>query len=136
MTKEQFLVQISRIYPDGGYQTFWIVSFIMSAVSLIISYLIANDYNFSEDTTWVKLGKWKLLPLFFLTMAFLSNFVPNKNNFMFIVATPYIVDTGKSLVETLEDKNSKLYKINQIMDKGLDKVLLELENKNNKKEDK
>ena len=136
MTKEQFLVYIWSIYPDGGYQTFWIVSFIMSAVSLIISYLIANDYNFSEDTTWVKLGKWKLLPLFFLTMAFLSNFVPNKNNFMFIVATPYIVDTGKSLVETLEDKNSKLYKINQIMDKGLDKVLLELENKNNKKEDK
>ena len=68
-------------------------------------------------------------------MAFLSNFVPNKNNFIYIVATPYVVDSGKSLIESLQDENSKLYKINQIMDKSLDKVLknLDKEEKENKK---
>ena len=118
------MVSLYMVYiPGGGYQAFWIIAFVVTVALLTIAYAAASDYNFNEDTTWVKLGKWKLLPLFFLVMAFLSNFVPNKNNFMYIVATPYVVDTGKSLIESLQDENSKLYKINQIMDKSLNKVL-------------
>lgn len=71
MTKEQWLVYIWSIYPEGGYQAFWIVSLIISVVLLAFSYIVASDYNFREDTTWVKLGKWKLLPLFFLITAIL-----------------------------------------------------------------
>lgn len=133
MTKEQWLVYIWSIYPEGGYQAFWIVSLIISVVLLAFSYIAASDYNFREETTWVKLGKWKLLPLFFLIMAFLSNFIPNKNNFMYIVATPYVVESGKSLIESLQDENSKVYKINQIMDKSLDKVLKNLNESEEKK---
>ena len=135
MTKEQWLVYIWSIYPQGGYQKFWIVFFVLSTAFLAILYAVASGYNFNEDTTWVKLGKWKLLPLFFLTMGFLSNFVPNRDNFMYIVATPYVVESGKSLIDSLQDENSKLYKINQIMDKSLEKVLKNLneEEKENKK---
>ncbi len=60
-------------------------------------------------------------------MLFLSQFVPSRKDFMFIIATPYLVESGKSLIESLQDPTSKAYKINQLMDKGLDKALIELD---------
>ena len=134
MTKEQWLVYIWSIYPQGGYQMFWSVSLIISVGFIAILYAVYTvDYD--NNSAWIKLGKWKLFPLFFLVMAFLSNFVPSRDNFMYIVATPYVVDSGKSLIDSLQDENSKLYKINQIMDKSLEKVLKNLneEEKENKK---
>ena len=106
MTKEQWLVYIWSIYPQGGYQAFWMIAFIASTIFVVFLYAVYCDSKYAKDSTWVKLGKWKLIPLFFLIMAFLSNFVPNKNNFMYIVATPYVVDSGKSLIDSLQDENS------------------------------
>lgn len=143
MTNEQWLVYIWSIYPNGGYLVFYIILLVIWAIILCISFIsfitYSNDkdyYNekFLSGYFWITLGKWKYrVTVILLVLIFLSNLVPNRNYFAYIIATPYIVDTGKSLVDTLEDKDSKLYKLNKIMDKGLDKILIELENKKEEK---
>ena len=140
MTQEQWLVYLWSIYPNGGIQLFYVVCLIFVGVIIIISFLnITFDGGFSlpmeqrEKYVWTKLGWWKIsLPSILLVLIFLSNLVPNREYFAYIIATPYVVDSGKSIIETLDDPNSKLSKLNKIMDKGLDKVLLELESNDSK----
>ena len=82
------------------------------------------------------LVKWrnKLITVILLLFIFLSNLVPsNRNHFLYIIATPYVVDSGISIIESLQDPNSKLSKLNQMTDKALDKALMYLgENENDK----
>lgn len=100
---------------------------------MIYIFIILIGYSDCEikdrnNTQFVKTGKWKIIvPLFFAVMLFLSQLVPSRKDFMFIIATPYLVESGKSLIESLQDPTSKAYKINQLMDKGLDKALIELD---------
>ena len=49
--------------------------------------------------------------------------MPDKRTMLYIVATPYVVETGKTLMESLNDETSKLYKLNQLLDASLDKAL-------------
>ena len=83
---------------------------------------------------WRKLGKYKIIvPSVLLLLIFLSNLVPSREHFAYIIATPYVVESGKSIVDSLNDPNSKLSKLNQMTDKVLDKTLKYLdENKNEK----
>ena len=76
-------------------------------------------------TIWFRMGKWKvIIPSVLMVLIFLCNLVPsNRNHFLYIVATPYVVDSGKSIIESLQDPNSKLSKLNQMTDKALDKAL-------------
>ena len=68
-----------------------------------------------------------------LLFIFISNLVPSREHFIYIIATPYVVDSGKSIIESLQDPNSKLSKLNQMTDKALDKALMYLgENENDK----
>lgn len=130
MTNEQWLVYLWSIYPQGGVSVFWFVSLCVSLVIVLILWIGYSDTDIGkrDNTQFVKMGKWKVfLPLFFVFLLFLSNLVPQKNHFMMIVATPYVVDGTKSLVDSLQDPTSKAYKINQLMDKALDKALIELE---------
>lgn len=53
--------------------------------------------------------------------------VPNRDHFIYIIATPYVVESGKSIIDSLQDPNSKLSKLNQMTDKALDKALLYLD---------
>ena len=75
------------------------------------------------------MGKWKaIVPSVLLVLIFLCNLIPNnRNHFLYIIATPYVVDSGKSILESLQDPNSKLSKLNQMTDKALDKALLYLD---------
>jgi hypothetical protein len=137
MTKEQWLVYLWSIYPDGGVQIFYFGVLIFVAFIIFMSFVnISVDNGFSlpkeqrKKYVWTQLGWWKIsIPSILLVLIFLSNLVPNREYFAYIIATPYVVDSGKSIIETLDDHNSKLSKLNQIMDKGLDKVLLELDKK-------
>ncbi len=140
MTKEQWLVYLWSIYPSGGFLIFWIIGLVICMFLLFFSFLNFSDdggYSRSKESQkkylWSKLGWWKVsIPSILLVLIFLSNLVPNREYFAYIIATPYVVDSGKSIIETLDDPNSKLSKLNQIMDKGLDKVLLELGKKETK----
>ena len=131
------------IYPSGGYQIFWFLCLVL--VALLLAFAAASffsdtsGYRYSEEEKntylWRKMGKWKIIiPSVLLVLIFLSNLVPsNRNHFLYIVATPYVVDSGKSIIESLQDPNSKLSKLNQMTDKALDKALMYLgENENDK----
>ena len=141
MTQEQWLVYIWSIYPNGGFQVFWVISLV-----LVLFFLLFVAASFFSDTSgwraarytetekntylWRKLGKYKVIvPSVLLLFIFLSNLVPSREHFAYIIATPYVVESGKSIVDSLNDPASKLYKLNSIMDKGLDKVLEELNKK-------
>lgn len=135
MTNEQWLVYLWSIYPQGGFQVFYVICLCAVLVFMgfmLIMYSDTSD-NYKKDTIWYKMGKWKVIvPSILLVLIFLCNLVPsNRNHFLFIVATPYVVDSGKSIIESLQDPNSKLSKLNQMTDKALDKALVYLdENKN------
>ena len=137
MTNEQWLVYLWSIYPSGGYQVFYailLIAYLFFIIFALISYSDTSD-RYRTDTVWYKMGKWKIIiPSVLLVLIFLSNLVPsNRNHFLYIVATPYVVDSGKSIIESLQDPNSKLSKLNQMTDKALDKALMYLgENENDK----
>lgn len=146
MTQEQWLVYIWSIYPSGGWSVLWSVCLISVGLILLISGVAYSGADRSErykesssyytNTIWYKLGKWKvILPSIFATLLFLSSLVPNRDGFMYILATPYVVDSGKSIIEDLKDENSKIFKLNKLLDKSLDKALqvVELEEKEGKK---
>ena len=142
MTNEQWLVYLWSIYPNGGFQVFWVISLTLVVVLLTfaaVSYFSdTGGYRYSEEEKntylWKKLGKWKIIiPSVLLVLIFLSNLVPSREHFAYIIATPYVVESGKSIVDSLNDPNSKLSKLNQMTDKALDKALIYLgENKNDK----
>ena len=137
MTNEQWLVYLWSIYPSGGYQVFYailLIAYLFFIIFALISYSDTSD-RYRTDTVWYKMGKWKIIiPSVLIVLLFLSNFVPsNRNHFLYIIATPYVVDSGKSIIESLQDPNSKLYKLNKMTDKALDKALMYLgENENDK----
>lgn len=137
MTNEQWLVYLWSIYPSGGYQIFYaifLIAYLFFIIFALISYSDTSD-RYRTDTVWYKMGKWKIIiPSVLLVLIFLSNLVPsNRNHFLYIIATPYVVDSGKSIIESLQDPNSKLYKLNKMTDKAIDKALMYLgENENDK----
>lgn len=130
MTNEQWLVYLYSIYPDGGVSIFWCLNLVLSVILIFILWIGYSDTPVEKRNTtqFMKIGKWKvIMPLFFTTMLFLSQFVPDRSTFLYIIATPYVVDSGKSIIESLQDPTSKAYKINQLLDKGLDKAIIELD---------
>lgn len=130
MTKEQWLVYVWSIYPNGEFMIVWIFLFLAYIVFIISLATIYYDGYENRATLWSKMGKWKIvIPSVLILFIFLSYLVPKREYFAYIIATPYVVDSGKSIAESLQDPNSKLSKLNSIMDKGLDKILKELSEK-------
>ena len=145
MTNEQWLVYIWSIYPSGGFQLFWVISLIMVLALLTLAaasfFSDTSGYRYSEEEKstylWRKLDKWKVVvPSVLLSFIFLSNLFPSREHFIYIIATPYVVDSGKSIIESLQDPNSKLSKLNQMTDKALDKALMYLGENENEKQNK
>ena len=142
MTQEQWLVYIWSIYPNGGFQVFWVVCLVL--VALLLAFTAASffsdtsGYRYSEEEKdtylWRQLGKWKVIaPSVLLVFIFLSNLVQSREHFAYIIATPYVVESGKSIVDSLNDPNSKLSKLNKMTDKAIDKALMYLgENENDR----
>ena len=145
MTNEQWLVYLWSIYPQGGFQVFWVICLILVFAFLCFTaasyFSDTGGYRYSEEEKntylWRKLGKYKVIvPSVLLLFIFLSNLVPSREHFIYIIATPYVVDSGKSIIESLQDPNSKLSKLNQMTDKALDKALKYLDENENDKQNK
>ena len=127
MTNEQWLVYIWSIYPNGLFIQIWILALILFAGFLMILAIIHFDKYQNKITLWTILGKWKIIiPSILVLFIFLSNLVPKRDHFILIMATPYAVEAGKSLADSLNDPTSKMFKLNQLVDKGLEKMLQEL----------
>ena len=127
MTNEQWLVYLWSIYPNGTLVQIWIVLLILFAVSMMMLATFHFDKYASEKTLWSKMGKWKIvIPSILVLFIFLSLLVPKRDHFLLILATPYAVEAGKSIADSLNDPTSKVFKLNQLVDKGLEKMLKEL----------
>ena len=126
MTNEQWLVYLWSIYPNGTLVQIWIVLLILFATGMMMA-AIFHFGNYADETTvWSKLGKWKIvIPSILVLFIFLSLLVPKRDHFLLILATPYAVEAGKSLADSLNDPTSKMFKLNQLVDKGLEKMLKE-----------
>ena len=135
MTNEQWLVYLWSIYPNGGFMHFWIVLLVLFATGIIMAAIFHfGDYT-EEKTLWSILGKWKIIiPSILVLFIFLSLLVPKRDHFLLILATPYAVEAGKSLADSLNDPTSKMFKLNQLVDKGIEKMLQEITEPNNKKD--
>ena len=145
MTNEQWLVYLWSIYPQGGFKVFWVI-----CLALVLGFLVFSAASFFSDTggyryteeekntyLWRQLGKWKVIvPSILLSFIFLSSLVPSREHFAYIIATPYVVESGKSIVDSLNDPSSKLSKLNQMTDKALDKALKYLDENENEKQNK
>ncbi len=137
MTNEQWLVYLWSIYPNGGFIELWCVLLVLFATGMMIAAIHHFDGYGDEYTIWSRFGKWKIImPSVLLLFIFLSNLFPSREHFLYIVATPYVVDSGKSIIESLQDPNSKLSKLNQMTDKALDKTLMYLGENENEKQNK
>ena len=144
MTKEQLLVYIWSIYPEGGAKDFWVVLLILYLAFIIVIYFAyllntaeeGSDEEREDDKDdkkerplFIRLGKWKVSGiLFLLFMIFLCNLVPKKEHFVYIIATPFVIESGKTILESLQDPNSKLFKLNKITDKSLERLSESLDN--------
>ena len=134
MTNEQWLVYLWSIYPNGLFIQIWSTLLIAFAMGMVLIAAIHFEGDNDETTLWSKMGKWKIaIPSILVVFIILSYLVPKRDHFLLIIATPYVVDSGKSIIESLQDPNSKLYKLNKMTDKALDKALMYLgENENDK----
>ena len=129
MTNEQWLVYLWSIYPNGGFMHLWIVLLVLFTSGIMFASLFHfGDYrDGNENTVWSKIGKWKIvIPSILVLFIFLSLLVPKRDHFILILATPYAVEAGKSLADSLNDPTSKMFKLNQLVDKSLEKMLKEL----------
>ena len=127
MTNEQWLVYLWSIYPNGEFIRLWGVLLILFATGIMIA-AIHHFSGYGDGTTvWSKLGKWKIaIPSILIVFIILSYLVPKRDHFLLILATPYAVEAGKSLADSLNDPTSKMFKLNQLVDKGIEKMLKEL----------
>ena len=127
MTNEQWLVYLWSIYPDGGFMIIWFILLIICTVFMAFAAVVHFDGYEDETTVWSILGKWKIvIPSVLVVFIILSYLVPKRDHFLLIMATPYAVEAGKSLADSLNDPTSKMFKLNQLVDKGLEKMLQEM----------
>ena len=127
MTNEQWLVYLWSIYPNGLFIQIWATLLIIFVIGMVPIAINHFDGYEDETTLWSKLGKWKTaIPSMLVLFIFLSNLVPKRDHFLLIIATSYAVEAGKSLADSLNDPTSKMFKLNQLVDKGLEKMLQEI----------
>ena len=135
MTNEQWLVYLWSIYPNGGFTQLWVTLLIIFVIGMMFVAVHHFGVYTNEETLWSKLGKWKIaIPSILVLFIFISYLVPKRDHFLLIIATPYAVEAGKSLADSLNDPTSKMFKLNQLVDKGLEKMLQEITEPNNKKD--
>ena len=134
MTNEQWLVYLWSIYPNGLFIQLWSTLLIIFAVGMVLIAAIHFEGDRDETTMWSILGKWKIvIPSILAIFIFISYLVPKRDHFLLIIATPYAVEAGKSLADSLNDPTSKMFKLNQLVDKGLERMLKELSEPKNEK---
>lgn len=125
LTQEQWMVYAYSVWPNGGWTFVWgalVIVGLFISIILTCVYFDTNGKDVRKSTLkifWIS----TVIAIFLLQISFL---IPDKKGMAAIIATPYIVEGGKSLVESLKDPNSKAYKINLLIDKSLDKAVEEI----------
>jgi len=111
---EMLIVYLYGIYPEGGLSAL-LGSF--SVLTLFAAWVMDGPMMEPEDSR--KFLK-KMKPLYIATIIVMTigYFIPSKNIFLTMIATPHII-------ESLESKTGKLNKLDRLLDKALDEALKE-----------
>jgi len=117
MTQEQWLVYLYGVYPGDGI-TFLVIMWFMFTVvaSVFIGFIPKKDW---DREVYSRVNKFAKTVWIAGALLFIGNFIPDKKTFVAIVATPAIVDSYKQ-------EDGKIYKMDLIIDKILDKTVREL----------
>ena len=135
MSKEQWIIYIYGIYPEGGISAMFVITTFILLLIMSGSYFSYKDdlsygykktqiiEEYKEKTLLFQTlsGPTKIVGTFTLVVIVLGNFIPSKNSFLALVAMPSI---SKSYTES----DGKLHKIDSIIEKVLirtDKILTE-----------
>ena len=118
MTSEQLIIYIYGIYPTGGISVLLVIATVLVAIAW------APITDFGEKLgegyqKWLKIIK----PLSIVTAVVmtLGYFVPDKNTFLLMVATP-------TIVESMQSSDGKLNRLDKLIDQALlraDEILKE-----------
>ena len=123
MTNEQLIIYLYGIYPEGGLSVMFMGA---GATLLSIIGIIAGPTGQPElAKKWLKVLK----PFWVITgiVVTIGYFIPSKNTFLAIVATP-------SLIQSLENSEGKLFKVNKLLNEALDVATEAIEDRNSTKE--
>ena len=118
MTYEQWIIYLYGIYPGKGWALIIFLWFTTSLGTLILVKIIAKD-ELDKDAT-IFLSRYAKTFWVALVILIVSGFMPDRKTFAAIIATPIIV-------ESVKKEDGKLYKVDMIIDRVLDKTLKELE---------
>ena len=117
---EVLLIYLYGIYPENG-ATF-IASIYLIVLATILG-LIAGPFEEVERAKKI-METMSIYTKIAIATIIIGYFIPSKNIFLAMVATP-------SIIESLESKTGKLNKIDKLLDKALDKALNEFNENNN-----
>ena len=114
MSNEQLLIYIYGIYPEGG------ISVTLGLMTVVLGFAWTIVYDNIKELADKMLKVLKPLSIITVAVIALGYFVPTKNTFLLMVATP-------TLMQSLE--NGKLSKLDGLLDKALEKANEELDKK-------
>ena len=119
---EMLIVYIYGIYPSGGISMLAFLFALSLGSYFYISWVIDDEENMKKAK---KIGRF-LMPIviFIWTVGY---FIPSKNIFLTMIATPHII-------ESLEDKTRKLNKLDRLLDKALNEALSQADDSTTTKE--
>ncbi len=112
MSNEQLLIYIYGIYPEGG------ISVTLGLITVVLAFAWMIVYDNMKGLADKILNVLKPLSIITASAILLGYFVPTKNAFLLMVATPQIM-------QSLE--NGKLSKLDGLLDKALEKANEELD---------
>ena len=104
------IVYLYGIYPEGG------ISVSLGSIAGINLFILGMMWVSNEEGTGQLFKRSKLLYIVTMIVWTVGYFIPSKNIFLAMVATPMII-------ESLESKTGKLNKIDKLLDKALDVAL-------------
>ncbi len=109
MSYEQLIIYIYGIYPTGGIT----VILLIAVVLMLVAWGPITDMGENIGPVYQKW--WNIFkPLSIVTAVVLTlgYFVPDKNTFLVMVATPAIMESAQA-------KDGKLYRLDKIIDQAL-----------------
>ncbi len=109
MTYEQFIIYLYGIYPTGGIT----VAAIIIAMITISIYIITTETEDLPKTFADLPRKIKVIVWVTVSTMVIGYFIPSKNAFLAIVATPLLMESAK---------DGRLDKIDQLLDMALAKA--------------
>jgi len=121
MSNEQLIIYLYGIYPEGGFVLLLSVMWVI--LVLLWLPIIDGGGNLENKLHIVWKKVMKPFTIVMLVVWLLSALTPDKKTFLLLVATP-------TIMESYTEKNSKLNRLDKIIDKALIKADKALEDKN------